>query len=106
MHNIVLQYYAIENTAENTVENTTETSLTSKKCRLEKSLQGRCVKPGTSFHGRNTPSMKHTLTWCGAYLTKSFRPVRQQGELVGATQLRSTRTNRSSPYQYQEPDSK
>ena len=32
----------------------------------------------------------------GAYLTKRFGPVRQQGELVGATQLGWTRTNRSS----------
>ena len=29
----------------------------------------------------------------GAYLTKRFRLVRQQGELVGATQLRSIRTD-------------
>ena len=27
---------------------------------------------------------------------KRFRPVRKQGELVGATQLHSSRTNRSS----------
>ena len=31
-----------------------------------------------------------------AYLTKRFHPVRQQGDLIGATQLRSTRTKRSS----------
>ena len=29
-------------------------------------------------------------------LSKRFRPVRKQGELVGATQLHSSRTNRSS----------
>ena len=40
------------------------------------------------------PSMKLNLTWWGAYLAKRFHPVRQQ-ELVGATQLRSTRTSRS-----------
>ena len=32
----------------------------------------------------------------GGYLTKRFRPVRQQGEPFGAMQLRSSRTNRSS----------
>ena len=32
----------------------------------------------------------------GGYLTKRFRPVCQQGELFGAVQLRSSRTNRSS----------
>ena len=31
----------------------------------------------------------------GSYLTKGFRPVRQQRELVGATQLRSIRLNSS-----------
>ena len=40
------------------------------------------------------PSMKLTLTWWGAYLAKRFHPVRHQ-ELVGATQLRSTRTSGS-----------
>ena len=32
----------------------------------------------------------------GVYLTKRFRPMRRHEELVGATQLRSTRTDRSS----------
>ena len=31
----------------------------------------------------------------GAYLTKRFHPVHQQGELVGVMLLRSSRTNRS-----------
>ena len=40
----------------------------------------------------SSPLMKLTLTWWGGYLTKRFRPVRQQGEL-GATQLHSSRTS-------------
>ena len=32
-------------------------------------------------------------TVLGAYLTKRFRPVPQQGELVGATQLRAEQTD-------------
>ena len=48
--------------------------------------------------------MKPT-TW-GAYLIKRFCRVRQQRELVGATQQRSIRANRSSPYLCQGPDSK
>ena len=41
----------------------------------------------------------------GAYLTKRFCPVRQQGELLGGTQLRSTRTSKSSLCQCQGLDS-
>lgn len=48
--------------------------------------------------------MKPT-TW-GAYLIKRFCRVRQQRELVGATQQRLIRANRSSPYLCQGPDSK
>ena len=46
--------------------------------------------------------------WCGegAYLTKRFFPVHQQGELIGATQLRSSRINRSSLFWCQGLDSK
>ena len=68
----------------------------------------------TANHG--TVSVKITLNlppWCnppwygeGAYLTKRFRLDRQQEELVGTTQPRSSRTNWSSLCKCQEPDSK
>ena len=41
------------------------------------------------------PSMKLIWTWREAYLTNTFHPVGQQGELVVATLLRSIRTNTS-----------
>ena len=42
-----------------------------------------------------SPLLKPTLTWWGS-LSKRFHPMRQQEELVGATQLHLSRTNGSS----------
>ena len=55
-----------------------------------------CSYTDLSKNMSSAPLMKPTLTWWGAYLTKRFCPVRQQGELIGATQLPSIRTNRYS----------
>ena len=59
-----------------------------------------CSCTDLSKNMSSAPLMKHTLTWWwwrgGAYLTKRFCPVHQQGELIGATQLPSIRTNRYS----------
>ena len=53
------------------------------------------IKDGT-FYENNPPRWNPLWLGEGAYLTKRFHLVRQQGELAGSTQLRSIETNRSS----------
>ena len=44
-----------------------------------------------SYYPASPPRRNPPWRGEGAYLTKKFRPVRQQGEFVGATQVHSTR---------------